>query len=90
MRLVARWAVYDSQMRPLAVFDYNQRGAAEQKVRELRAKKNAEYLIQLLKEPMREEPTETEADATPPATKPRPAKARSLRKTKKGAARTLA
>ena len=77
-------------MRPLAVFDYNQRPAAEKKIRELREKKNAEYLIQLLKEPMVEPAAETEPGATPQAAKSPKPKGGAPRKVKKAPARTLA
>jgi hypothetical protein len=52
-RLVARWGVFDGAMKQVAVFDYNQKGLADQKVTELAAKKaNAVYFLQLVKEPM--------------------------------------
>ena len=52
-RLVARWGVFDGAMKQVAVFDYNQRPLADQKVAELAAKKaNALYFVQMVKEPM--------------------------------------
>jgi hypothetical protein len=54
-RLVARWGVFDSAMKQVAVFNYNQRAQADQKMAELSAKKvNALYFIQIVKEPMPE------------------------------------
>jgi hypothetical protein len=57
-RLCARWGVFDSAMKQVAVFDYNRRADADQKVAELAAKKaTASYFIQLVKEPMPEPAT---------------------------------
>jgi hypothetical protein len=54
-RLVARWGVFDGAMKQVAVFNYNQRAQADQKVAELAAKKaNAVYFVQIVKEPMPE------------------------------------
>jgi hypothetical protein len=61
-RLCARWAVFDAGMKQIAVFDYNQKAEADQKVAELKAKKNAAYFIQIVKEPM---PEPKEAEASP-------------------------
>jgi len=51
-RLCARWAVFDAAMKQVAVFDYNQRGEADQKIVDLTAKKKSPYFLQLIKEPM--------------------------------------
>ncbi len=51
-RICARWAVFDAGMKQIAVFDYNQRNLAEQKVVDLKAKKNSVYFIQIVKEAM--------------------------------------
>jgi hypothetical protein len=53
-RMCARWGVFDAGMKQVAIFDYNQRGAADQKVADLKAKKNAIYFLQIVKEPMPE------------------------------------
>jgi hypothetical protein len=58
-RLCARWGVFDAGMKQIAVFDYNQRAAADQKIADLVAKKNATYFLQIIKEPMAEPPTES-------------------------------
>jgi hypothetical protein len=51
-RYVAKWAVYDAGMKQIALFDYNKRDDAEQKIVDLKAKKNTTYFIQMVKEPM--------------------------------------
>jgi phage gp37-like protein len=52
-RLCARWGVFDSAMKQVAVFDYNQRALADQKAAELHAKKpGTSYFVQLVKEPI--------------------------------------
>jgi hypothetical protein len=57
-RLCARWGVFDSGMKQLAIFDYNQRAAAEKKAADLRAKKSGVFFLQLVKGPMPESPDE--------------------------------
>ena len=53
-RLRARWAVFDGSMKQVAVFDYNQRTAADDKLAELNTKKKGTYFLQIVKEPMPE------------------------------------
>jgi hypothetical protein len=53
-RMCARWGVFDAGMKQIAVFDYNQRAQADQKIADLVAKKNAVYFLQIVKEPMPE------------------------------------
>ena len=53
-RLRARWGVFDGGMRQLAIFDYNQRAAAEEKVAALLANKKGLFLLKIVKEPMPE------------------------------------
>src|SRR6516165_4921071 len=53
-RMRARWGVFDSSMRQVAIFDYNQRAAADEKAAELAAKKNGTFFLQMVKEPMPE------------------------------------
>jgi len=53
-RMCARWGVFDAGMKQIAVFDYNQRALADQKIADLVAKKNAVYFLQIVKEPMPE------------------------------------
>ena len=51
-RMRARWGVFDAGMKQLAIFDYNQRAAADAKVADLLAKKKGCYFLQIVKEPM--------------------------------------
>jgi hypothetical protein len=58
-RFRAHWGVFDAGMKRLALFDYNQRAEADLKVADLQAKKNGEFFVQMVKEPMPEpEPAE--------------------------------
>ena len=50
----ARWGVFDASMKQVAIFDYNQRAAADEKAAELAAKKNGTFFLQLVKQPMSE------------------------------------
>jgi hypothetical protein len=59
-RMRARWGVFDAGMKQLAIFDYNQRAAADAKVADLLAKKKGCYFLQIVKEPM---PDPVPADA---------------------------
>jgi hypothetical protein len=60
--LRARWGVFDSALKQVAIFDYNQRAAAEDKLADLLAKKKSLHFIQIVKEPM-PEPLPAEAAA---------------------------
>jgi hypothetical protein len=61
-RMRARWGVFDSGMKQVAVFDYNQRAAADEKLAALLAKAKGLHFVQLVKEPMPEpEPGEPPA-----------------------------
>jgi hypothetical protein len=53
-RMRARWGVFDASMKQVAVFDYNQRAAADEKAAELAAKKDGTFFLQMVKEPMPE------------------------------------
>jgi hypothetical protein len=57
-RMRARWGIFDGGMKQVAVFDYNQRAAAEEKLAALMEKKGP-YFLQIVKEPM---PEPAEAD----------------------------
>lgn len=59
-RMCARWAVFDAGMKQLAVFDYNRRADADQKIADLKARKNGVYFVQIVKEPMPEPEPVTE------------------------------
>jgi hypothetical protein len=53
-RLCARWAVFDAAMKQVAVFNYNQRAAAEAKLAELLGRQKGTYFLQIVKEAMPE------------------------------------
>jgi hypothetical protein len=62
LRMRARWGVFDGGMKQLAIFDYNQRAAADAKVADVLAKKKGLCFLQIVKEPM-PDPVSTEAPA---------------------------
>lgn len=53
-RLRARWGVFDAGMKQVAIYDYNQRAAADDKLAELLARKKGIHFLQIVKEPMPE------------------------------------
>jgi hypothetical protein len=53
-RVRVRWGVFDGGMKQVAIFDYNQRAAAEEKLAALLAKNKGPHFLQLVKEPMPE------------------------------------
>src|SRR5262245_49444526 len=61
-RLCARWGVFDGGMKQVAIFDYNQRAAADEKLAELLAKKKGLHFLQIVKGPM-PEPVPVEGDS---------------------------
>jgi hypothetical protein len=63
-RLRARWGVFDGGMRQVAIFDYNQRAAADEKVAALLAKDKGLFFLQIVKEPM-PEPAPAEGPGAP-------------------------
>ena len=62
-RMRARWALFDGAMKQVAIFDYNQRAAADEKLADLREKKKGLHFMQIVKEPM-PEPEPVAADPT--------------------------
>lgn len=48
----ALWCLYDGGMKEVALFDYNQRAAAEEKLATLLAKQKGLYFLQIVKQPM--------------------------------------
>ena len=62
-RMRVRWGVFDAGMHQIAVFDYNQRDAADAKVADLLAKKKGLFFLQVVKEPMPEPAASAEAAA---------------------------
>lgn len=61
-RMRALWCVYDGGMKEIALFDYNQRAAAEAKLAALRDKHKGAYFLQIVKQPM----PAAESRAAPP------------------------
>src|SRR5438093_12286726 len=61
-RLRARWGLFDAGMKQVAIFDYNQRAAADEKLADLLARKKGLHFLQIVKEPM-PEPALTEVSA---------------------------
>jgi hypothetical protein len=53
-RMRARWGVFDGGMKQVAIFDYNQRIAADAKLADLRGKHKGLYFLQIVKEVMPE------------------------------------
>src|SRR5947208_8812396 len=53
-RMRARWGVFDGGMKQIAVFDYNQRAAAEQKLADLHRRNKGVHFLQIVKEEMPE------------------------------------
>ena len=53
-RMCARWGVFDGGMKQVAIFDYNQRAAADNKLADLLAKKKGVHFLQIVKEAMPE------------------------------------
>jgi hypothetical protein len=51
-RMRALWCVYDGGMKEVALFDYNQRAAAEAKLTAMLDKKKGMYFLQIVKQPM--------------------------------------
>jgi hypothetical protein len=51
-RMRARWGLFDASMKQVAIFDYNKRAAADQKLADLLARNKGLYYLQIVKEPM--------------------------------------
>ena len=60
-RLRARWGVFDGTMKQVAIFDYNQRPAADEKLAGLLAGKKGLHFLQIVKDQM-PEPALTEVE----------------------------
>jgi hypothetical protein len=52
-RMRALWCIYDGGMKEVALFDYNQRNAAEERLAVLLGKHKGVYFLQIVKQPMR-------------------------------------
>jgi hypothetical protein len=57
----ARWGVFDGGMKQIAIFDYNQRAAADEKLADLLATMMGTHFLQIVKEPMPEAAAEVAA-----------------------------
>ena len=53
-RMCARWGVFDSGMKQVAIFEYNQRAAADERLAHLLATKKGIHFLQIVKEIMPE------------------------------------
>jgi len=51
-RVRALWCIYDGGMKEVALFDYNQRSAAEAKLAAMLDKKKGAFFLQIVKQPM--------------------------------------
>jgi hypothetical protein len=51
-RMRALWCIYDGGMKEVALFDYNQRTAAEERLAVLLGKHKGVYFLQIVKRPM--------------------------------------
>jgi hypothetical protein len=51
-RMRARWGLFDQGMKQVAIFDYNQRAAADQKLADLQLRNKGVHFLQMVKEPM--------------------------------------
>jgi hypothetical protein len=52
--MCVRWGIFDACVRRVAIFDYNQRAAADVKLAQLLARNKGLYFLQPVKEPMSE------------------------------------
>jgi hypothetical protein len=66
-RMRARWGVFDGGMKQVAVFDYNRRADADEKLAHLLATKKGIHFLQVVKEPMPEPAAAEPVDLGAPA-----------------------
>jgi hypothetical protein len=59
-RMRARWGLFDAGMKQVAIFDYSQRAAADEKLADLLSKKKGLHFLQIVKDAM-PEPAPAEA-----------------------------
>jgi len=63
-RMRARWGVFDGSMKQVAIYDYCERAAADEKLADLLTKKKGSHFLQIVREVMPEpEPALPEAAA---------------------------
>jgi hypothetical protein len=53
-RMRARWGIFDGAMKQVAVFDYCERAAADEKLADLLIKKKGSHFLQIVKEVIQE------------------------------------
>jgi hypothetical protein len=53
-RMRARWGVFDGSMKQVAIFDYCERAAADEKLADLMTKKKGGHFLQIVKDVMPE------------------------------------
>lgn len=53
-RMRARWGIFDGCMKQVAIFDYNERALADEKLADLRLNKKGSHFMQIVKEVMPE------------------------------------
>jgi len=63
-RICARWGIFDGGMKQVAIFDFNQRAAADDKLADLRSRNKGVHFLQIVKEPM-PEPAPGEVPSAP-------------------------
>jgi hypothetical protein len=51
-RMRARWGIFDGGMKQVAIFDYNERAAAEASLADLLGRKKGVHFLQIVKEAM--------------------------------------
>ncbi len=59
-RMRARWGIFDGSMKQVAIFDYRERAAADEKLADLLTKKKGSHFLQIVKEVI-SEPAESQA-----------------------------
>jgi hypothetical protein len=51
-RICAHWCIFDNSMKQVALFDYSQRGLAEERLATIRSTKKGAHWLQIVKLPM--------------------------------------
>ena len=62
-RICAHWGIFDNSMKQIALFDYNQHGAATERLTTIQATKKGAFWMQIVKLPMIVVDPEPEAGA---------------------------
>ena len=61
-RMRARWCIYDGNMKPVALYPYNQRAAADARLADLLARAKGVHFLRLFKDAIPEPPAAGAAD----------------------------